>query len=246
MPEWFEDEGFWEAVYPTTFPPERFALGEEEVAQVLRLAPLEQGRVLDLCCGPGRHAIPLARRGLAVTGVDRSAFLLARVRERATAAGVAVEPVQEDMRRFVRPGAFDLAIDLFTSFGYFADREEDLVVLRHLRTSLRPRGHLVMDLMGRAPLHFVPTWSGRLGDGALLVERTQALADWTRVRSEWIVVREGRARTFEFACNPYSGQELRDRLREAGFGAVRIHRGLDGRPYDVDAARLVVVARTEG
>ena len=68
MAEWFEDDSFWEALYPVTFPPERFPLGEQEVEQVLRLVPLRGGTVLDLCCGPGRHAVPLARRGLEVAG----------------------------------------------------------------------------------------------------------------------------------------------------------------------------------
>ena len=112
MPEWFEDEEFWSTWYPYMFTDERFEQSEKEVDQILALAGFEPERVLDLACGPGRHAIELARRGFQVTGVDRSGFLLLKAKERARAAEVEVEWVEEDMRTFERPEAFDLAINI--------------------------------------------------------------------------------------------------------------------------------------
>jgi len=245
MTAWFEDEDFWEGLYPVMFAPERVAQAEGEVAQVLQLAPLDRGAVLDLGCGPGRHAVLLAGRGLAVTGVDRSRFLLARAAERAARAGVSIDLVHDDMRRFRRERRYDLALSLFTSFGYFDDRAQDLAVLENLRRSLRPGGTLVMDLMGKEPLarQFSPTRSRPLADGGLLIERVHVLDDWARIRTEWIVVRGDRARTFAFTFNLYSGEELRGLLDRAGFTEVRLHGGLDGRPFDLTAARLVAVAR---
>src|SRR5215468_6281802 len=143
MGEWFEDDSLWRELYPFMFPEERFRLGEEEIDKVSRLAGMAERAdlaVLDLCCGPGRHSIPLAQRGMRVTAVDRTALLLERARERARQAGLAVEFVESDMREFRRPGAFDLALSLFTSFGYFDQREEDVRTLRNLRASLRPDG----------------------------------------------------------------------------------------------------------
>ena len=60
MSEWFEDDSLWREVYPVLFPEERLRLGEEEVLKVLRLAGLPEmadAAALDLCCGPGRHAL---------------------------------------------------------------------------------------------------------------------------------------------------------------------------------------------
>jgi hypothetical protein len=88
-----------------------------------------------------------------------------------------------------------------------------------------------------------PTISQRTADGALLVQRHEVVDDWSRVRNEWTVVRDGRARTFEFLLRIYSGQELKRLLEAAGFGVVRLHGALDGRPYDIEAERLVAVAR---
>jgi SAM-dependent methyltransferase len=248
MSEWFEDDSLWCEVYPVLFPEERLRLGEEEVPKVLRLAGLPEmadAAALDLCCGPGRHALPLARRGLRVTAVDRTPLFLERARERARVAGLTVEFVEADMRKFRRAAAFDLALSLFTSFGYFAAREDDLLVLRNVRASLRPRGVLVMDMAGKEWLarHFEPTRSRTLEDGSLFIDRCQVVDDWTRVENEWILIKDGRARALRLRLNVYSGQELKDRLLQAGFSRVDLYGSLDGAPYDREAARLVAVAR---
>ena len=248
MGEWFDDDSLWRELYPFMFPEERFRLGEQEVDKVARLAGMADQAdraVLDLCCGPGRHSVPLAQRGMRVTAVDRTRFLLERARERAHQAGLAVEFVEADMRDFRRPGAFDLTLSLFTSFGYFDQREEDLRVLRNVQASLKPDGVLVIDVVGKEWLarHFQQTRSRSLPDGTLLVERSKVVDDWTRIENEWILVRDGRARTFRFRLSVYSGQELKDWLAGAGFAEVTLYGDLDRAPYDREASRLIAVAR---
>ena len=248
MGEWFDDESLWRDFFPVLFPEDRLGQGPDEVAMVLALAGLagqHDKAVLDLCCGPGRHAVPLARQGWRVTGVDRTAFLLDVARERARLGGVDVELVRSDMRDFRRPGAFDLALSLFTSFGYFAAPADDLLVLRNVRASLRPRGVFVMDMMGKECLAriFQRTRSRTLTDGALFVERSEVVDEWTAVENEWLLIRGETIRRWRSRLAVYSGLELRDRLREAGFESVALHGSLDGAPYDLDAPRLVAVAR---
>jgi len=243
--EWFEDETFWRELYPHMFPPERFAAAPGQVDQVLSLAHSSGGAVLDLCCGPGRHAVEFARRGFSVTGVDRSPFLLERARERAAEAGVTVAWVLEDMRRFERASAFNLVCSLFTSFGYFEREEEDLEVLRHIHQSLKPGGVLVIEMLGKERLarvyqNVVCTESP---DGALLLQRHEIRSDWSRIRNEWMLLKDGRYRTFHFEHTIYSGRELKERLLASGFAEVQLFGDLQGAPYGVDAARLVAVAR---
>jgi len=242
--DWFADDALWAEVYPFEFPPSVLDAGVAQVERAVALSGVSGGNALDLGCGPGRHAVPLARRGFRVTAVDLSAFHLARARERAAAAGVSIEFVTEDMRAFVRAAAFHLALSLFTSFGYFASRDEDLAVLRNVHASLRPGGVLVLDVVSKERMARVlqPTVSQRAADGALLVQRHEVVEDWDRVRNEWTIVRDGRARTFDFHVRIYSGQELRALLEAAGFGAVSLYGGLDGRPYGLEAERLVAVA----
>lgn len=54
-----------------------------------------------------------------------------------------------DMRDFVRADAFDLVLSMFTSFGYFDDKNEDLQVLRHISNSLRSGGVCLIEVMGK-------------------------------------------------------------------------------------------------
>jgi SAM-dependent methyltransferase len=244
-PEWFEDEAFWTDLEPFLFPPERMNAGGEEIAKILELAQPAGRDALDLCCGPGRHALALAQRGFQVTAVDRFPRYLEQARLSAIDAGLEIEFVEADMREFVRPGSFDLALNLFTSFGYFATRDEELRVLRNIRESLRPGAPLVMEMASKewCARVFQPTTSEKLADGSILVERHEILDGWSRIRNEWILIRGDRAKTFEFEHSLLSGAELRTMLEGVGFEEVRIFGGLDGRPHDVETQRLVAVAR---
>lgn len=215
--EWFDDDSLWRDLYPFMFPQERSSKGVEEVAQ----------------------------RGLSVTGVDRSEFLLGKAGERAAEAEVDVEWVRSDMRDFVRPEAFDLALSMFTSFGYFQDKQEDLLVLGNVLESLRPGGKFLIEVMGKECLAriFQPTTSEALADGSKLVQRHEVFDDWTRIRNEWLLIRGERVKSFKFHHTIYSGQELRDRMEGAGFAQVDLYGSLEGDQYGLDAQRLVAVGR---
>jgi SAM-dependent methyltransferase len=243
--EWFENEDFWRDFYPYMFPPERFLAAKEEVGRIAALTQCYGGELLDLCCGPGRHAVEFAQSGFRVTGVDRSPFLLERAREHAAEAGVSIKWVMEDVRSFVRPATFDLACNLFTSFGYFKDEQDNLQVLRNVHQSLKENGALVIEVVGKERL--ARTWQNticsELADGSLVVQRPQLRDDWCRVHSDWILVKDGGARSFSFEHTIYSGRELKDLLLICGFGQVQLFGDLQGHAYNLEAARLVAVAR---
>jgi len=242
--EWFEDDNFWRDFYVAMFPSERFTAAEEQTDRILTLTHFTGRSVLDLCCGPGRHSTSLAQRGFNVTGVDRSKFLLARARERASAAGAEVEWVEEDMRQFERPDAFDLACCLFTSFGYFEDEADNVRVLRNVYRSLASGGVFVIDVLGKERLarNWLSAVCSNLEDGSLLLQRPEVCADWTRIRNEWVLIKEGRATSFRFEHTIYSGRELKNILLEAGFGQVILYGDLQGGSYGIDADRLIAVA----
>ena len=241
---WFENETFWEATYPFMFIEERFTKAEAEVAELVKLTGTPFRKVLDLGCGPGRHSIPLARQGAQVTAVDRSPFLLEKARSRAESEKLAIEWVQDDMRSFVRPGEFDLVINLFTSFGYFRDVEEDLTVLRNVFRSLAPGGFFVIDVMGKEIVarSFTPSAVDKQADGSVLVQTREITDDWYRIRSRWFLIRGQSVTEVHFDHALYSGRELADLLKKAGFEMVKLFGSLQGIPYDLNAQRLVAVA----
>ena len=243
MSEWFETEAFWEKTYPLMFPESRFAETPREIDELVALVAGEPKDALDLCCGPGRASVELARKGMNVTGVDLSAFMLEKARTRAAAAGATVEWVRSDMREFLRPGAFDLALSLFTSFGYFESREDNLKVLTNVRRSLRPGGAFVMQLMNKERLArvFAPVAVMENGE-KMLVERRRVLPGWSRLENTWYVIGGGRYETFTLRHWIYSGEELGSLLVQAGFASVSLYGSFTGAPFVGDAL-LHVVAR---
>ena len=246
--EWFDDDSFWQELYPFMFTEQRFTGTTEEIQKVLTLTKPGGKRALDLCCGPGRCSIALAQTGFNVTGVDRTKFLLQKARVMARSAKTKIEWIQMDMRDFVRADTFDLVLSMFTSFGYFDDKNEDMQVLRNILSSLRPGGVCLIEMMGKEHLAkiFQPTTSDILPDGTKLVQRHEIFDDWTRVRNEWILIRKGRAKSFKFHNTVYSGQELRDRMEMVGFIDIKLYGNLDGDEYGTDTPRLITVGRKSG
>ncbi len=224
------------------FSDDAFRRAADDVNQVLSLAGAPSRSVLDLCCGPGRYTVPLAQRGLEVTAVDLSPFLLEKAREHARAAGVAPEFVRSDMREFVRPHAFDAILNLHTSFGYFQHRDDDGRVVANMYESLRPGGTAVIEVVGKE-------LQGRRGDritdlrdGSTCIQRTQVTDDWSSLKSEWIVVRGESARRYRFTHRLYSGFELRTLMEGAGF-SVSLFGDYAGKAYDSHALRLIAIGR---
>ncbi len=153
-----------------------------------------------------------------------------------------------DMRGFGREDAFDLVLSMFTSFGYFDNKDEDLLVLRNVFNSLRSDGIFLIDVIGKERLAKIlqPTTSETLPDGTKLIQRHEIFDDWTRIRNEWILIRKGKAKSFQFHHTIYSGQELRDRMSQTGFTGVKLYGNLDGAEYGPNAQRLIAVGRRAG
>jgi ubiquinone/menaquinone biosynthesis C-methylase UbiE len=128
----------------------------EEIDYLWRQLKLRPGsRLADICCGVGRHSIPLARRGAEVTGVDFCQKYVELARKRAERLSVTF--VRADMRETgLEAGAFDAVVNLWTSFGYFADEDDDERALAEWSRLLRPGGRLAMSLVSRDGLmaHF--------------------------------------------------------------------------------------------
>ena len=242
---WFENDNFWKVVRPFMFAPDRIAAAGEQVDSIIKLSGVKPGaRVLDLCCGVGRHALEFARRGYHVTGVDRNASYLAEARAQARREKLQTEFVQQDMRRFVRPGSFDLALNLFTSLGYFADPRDDARVVRNICRSLAPRGVLSMEMAGKEWLarRFTERdWYEKVGYTVL--EERKLRPDWSGITNHWIVFKGGRRHDFTFDLRLYSAVELANLLRSVGFRKVTAYGDLAGGPYDHTAQRLNVIAQ---
>ena len=124
---------------------------EQDVDFLARQLPLPRyARVLDLCCGYGRHALRLAQRGYQVTGLDRDKAAISEARKRAEEAGQPVTYVVGDMLRIGElSGEFDAIINMWQSFGYF-DEETNHDLLRQIHNKLAQGGRFIIDMYNRA------------------------------------------------------------------------------------------------
>ncbi len=135
-PQWFE-------VFLETMPGELTNTEVDAIEE--RLPRPEFEKLLDICCGPGRHAQLLCERGYDLTGIDRDA---ASVRQAAELIpdGRFIELDQRSLGSL--SGPFDAAMILWQSFGYFDSATND-AALRDIAGLLRPGGRLILDLFHR-------------------------------------------------------------------------------------------------
>jgi SAM-dependent methyltransferase len=248
MPEeipWYENDRLWEAMSGILFRVERWDAATKEIDYLIDLLELpSEADVLDLCCGPGRHSIDLARRGYKVTGVDRTEQYLTVARDKAAWEGLKIEFVQKDMRQFSRPEAFDVTFSMFTSFGYFDDSGDDRIVVENVFSSLKPGGKWVIDVIGKevlARIFQARDWD-EIDDAIILEERTPN-ADWSIIKMRWILIKNGQMEEFILNLRLYSAQELSTLLKSVGFSRVNVYGDLKGAPYDHKAKRLIVVGQ---
>ncbi|MBI4184993.1 MAG: methyltransferase domain-containing protein [Proteobacteria bacterium] len=201
-----------------------------DVDMVIRATGIQpHDRILDLCCGQGRHALELARRGYQhVTGVDRSRFLVRLARRRAARLGLNVAFHEGDARAYrVREGAFDGVIVMGNSFGYFDTEEDDLKVLNTIQRALRSGGTVVLDVTdGEWMREHFERRSWEWIDENHFVCRERSLSDsGERLISREVVVHSERGVIADqfYAERLYSRAGIVRLLEKAGFGNVRMH-----------------------
>jgi SAM-dependent methyltransferase len=252
MPSVFQSERFFREAWPQIS--HAFASSMDaatDVQWITGLAGLDAGAaVLDAPCGFGRHSIELGRLGYRVTGVDFSETELDRARKAAREADVELTLVCQDIRDMEFPSEFDLAVNLFSSIGYFSDDEDRLVVDRFWR-ALRPGGVFVLDTRNRDQLvrSLPPEERKRVNGWTLRIENAFDPAT-SRWRARWFRLRRASAKAKEGAqeligeseIRLYSAHELSAMLRPERWSRVELYGGLDGTPFSLDAPRLVLVA----
>jgi len=251
--EWFNDNDFWEQYAPIMFDDKRWAEVSQVTDGVTRLAGLNlyKGKtkrkaplLLDLCCGFGRITLELARCGFSATGVDITAAYLNAAREDAAHEGLDIEFIQDDVRSFKRKSAFDAAVNLYNSFGFFENPDDDLLFLSNAHYSLRKGGALIIDVLGKEIAvrdYTEAEWFERAGF-IVLTESTPA-DSWASVWNRWILLKDGERREKVFIQRLYAASELRSMLSRAGFSRVELYGGWDERPYDQNADTLIAVGR---
>jgi len=236
--DWFK--AAFGRLYPMLYAHRDDGSASAEAAGLVSMLSLQPGRdrLLDVCCGAGRHAAALAEMGFEVAAADLSPFLLDRAMVRDRIRG---RIARADMRALPFRPFFQAAINLFTSFGYFVEDRENERALREMAGVLAPGGRLALDHMNRTRVEqdLVEKDTVRI-NGCLVHQRRRI--EKNRVIKEVEVVQEAGG-TVHLSENVrlYEPAEMEAMFRAAGLGNVRFFGGFDGEPFRGDSARMIAV-----
>jgi D-alanine-D-alanine ligase len=200
-----------------------------EVDLVINSLDLDRDeRLLDVCCGHGRHVLELAKRGFRyVEGLDYSNVLIGVAKKRADSLGLKVSFKVGDARTLPYPDScFDAVIMMGNSFGYFADQRDDAKVIREIWRVLRPYGKFLIDISDGEKIRSTLEKRGwEWADQNTLVARERELSsDGDRVITREIVLdtRKGLVADNIYAIRIYTYNKLKSLLEEQGFVNVSL------------------------
>jgi SAM-dependent methyltransferase len=203
-------------------------------------------KVLDIACGAGRHSIELARRGFDVTGFDLSAYLIKMAMKtflESMEKGLKLKFLIKDMRNFNFRNRFDIAMNIFSSFGYFEDDTSNFKVFRNASDSIRSGGYFVFDYLNRKFIlkNLVPlTVTERAG--YKITQKRRLEGDF--VHKE-ISIRDGKFTAgFEERLRLYSPEEIRKELSALGFKVEKTFGDYFGNKFNnIQSQRFIVFAK---
>jgi len=194
------------------------------LTEVLNLS--QDDKILDLCCGQGRHTMEFARRGFKnVEGMDRSHYLIQKAKEHSRSESLGVRFREGDARKLpYAPDTFDVVLILGNSFGYFETLQDDLRVLREVMRVLKPWGRVLIDIADGEFLrsNYQPrSWEWISNKLFVCRERSLSL-DGDRLVSREVIthVDKGVLADQFYAERLYSKESLAALMAQAGFGEV--------------------------
>ena len=222
----------------------------DEAGFVHELLGAKPGRLLDVACGSGRHAVEFAKLGWQVTGVDYSPDLL----ERARAERAEIEFHEQDMRELDVPGEpFDAITCLFDSIGYPQDNDGVVAALTGMRRHLAPGGRVAVEFLHAPAMlaHADPVRVRRweLPDGGRLMRVSETEIDSTTMTMEvsYELVELGGdghyERVDERQSNRFFGvEEMRALIGLAGLRASAFVPAYESGEIDADTFHVIAVA----
>lgn len=214
---------------------------ENEVAATLSVLPLKpRHRILDLCCGNGRHCRALHQAGFHdVVGLDYSFPLL----EHAVTESHCSCFARGDMRLLpLLDGCMDAVLSYFTSFGYFSTNLENLAVLDEILRVLRSGGYFLMDYLN--PTHvrksFVPESVREHGE--FVIRESRSLSEDNERIEKKIVIENwgGNEHVYYESVRLYAYEEMMEMLRSAELRIDGVLGSFEKEPFSENSPRMIL------
>ncbi len=197
-------------------------------------------RILDLACGRGRHSIYLNQKGYDVTGLDMSK---SSIEEASESTNEKLNFLVGDMRQIPFKSHFDYVFNLFTSFGYFEDAEDNLTTLKSIHAALKPNGQLVMDFFNTPKVVEEMVEEEVLEKGGIEFHITRSTVDG-KIRKQIELQHEGESFYFEERVEALDLDRFKELLGQAGFQLDQVFGNYHLEAYDPEhSERLILLAQ---
>ena len=209
--------GYYKDIWKEIIPKELTVKEVDFIQQYFNLQP--NCKVLDIMCGYGRHAIPLAEKGIAVTGVDNLTEYVSELSQIATERSLPITAFQSDIVEFKSFDSFDLAIWMGNSLNFF-QANDIKIILQNVFSQLKVGGHLLIHSWSISEIvtkQFVSKgWN--YVNGMKLLTDSKFLFHPTRIETETIIIDiDGKSESKLAIDYIFSLSELTDLLLSAGF-----------------------------
>ena len=214
---------------------------DNEIQGALDILPLKSSdRILDLCCGNGRHCRALKRAGWTkIIGADYSFPLL----KHAISEPPRARYLRADMRLLpFGNGCFDALLSFFTSFGYFKTNVENLSVLHEISRVLKPGGYYLLDYLNPSYVkdHFEPETVRKHGEFTIR-ERRWFTSDGERVEKEITIDNwGGKDHRYHESVRLYEFDEMKGMLESAELVVQDVFGSFDGTAFDSTQPRMIL------
>jgi len=240
--EWWKE--FFDGPYGKTILESFEERAPEEVDFIEDVLSLSKNAtILDLCCGLGRHSTELAKRGYKVTGVDFTKQYLETARNKAEKRGVNVKFVENDMRNISFNQKFDAVINMFTSFGFFKDKD-NLKVLENVSNALKLAGRFLIDVINRDWIirnYLKKDWR-EIGKCLVLETRKFDLATSINYGKQ-IIIQGGERIEKDVPVRLYSFHELKSMLESVGLNVIASYGSFKKDKLTFDSMRMKIVSQ---
>jgi SAM-dependent methyltransferase len=211
------------------------------------------GPILELACGTGRIAIPLAREGFDVTGLDISRVMLDHARVKSRRAGVVVDWVEADCRDFDLGRRYGLVILPFNSIAHLHDHKSINACLGSVLAHLEPAGRFIIDIFNprldillrdAGERYPVAEYADPDGRGTVVITENNlydSAGQINRIKWYYRVGDDPRETVRELNMRIFYPQELDGLLRSGGFALEHKYGDVDGQPFSSRSPRQIIV-----
>jgi len=206
----------------------------EQVRFIIKLLGLKKGMsFLDCPCGIGRISIPLAQKGIKVSGVDITESYLDELQRETKRRKLRIPILHADMRRITYKNQFDTAGNLWTSFGFFEKDSQNVLAVRKMYQALKPGGKFLLHVINRDWIiaHYSSSdWMEHAG--VISIESRKFDYATSINRGVWRFLKDGKITEHHVDLRMYSYHELIPMFRKVGFVDIQGFGNEKGGPID--------------